>query len=669
MEKNHITKVISGDPRQAQTVRNLNIFVPRVQAIGKRWGHKPCRALFVLKDDKQVLDDLVYPLGIPVSRPAWWYGKAAQQSRSRDSGGHVFEFATVSDPAHVVLGETNDLIMHIHVIVHAWMGHVHLFTNNRWHRETEQKTALQRFAQDEQFVRGLVADPRWGWDRYEYYADAAHALEHHSGELPTPITPTDEELREALQRKMEQLEAAFTLATTEPDREAIAADIRDTAKLLSCHPIQPTTDLLGFLLDPDNTKHLTDEARRIIEITRFENRYSTQVVGRTKILYEGLSHFVDRRMPHEPELDLIRLGMGRMIDTAYYDTMHDAWPIYIYSDPYDLGESIIEYIDDTHSRVVGEQTVKVRRIKVLGDADIAAGGEYALAVPHVTLKDEELDGAEERFPAPEYSIVGNQVYKYEVRQIADGDFIDGDIVETTEVNDVKVPVWDRSYLLEVAEHFDDMRLFHTFLTEDFFEKLHKKSLKWVKKMIMLINGKLKQVHWDPNFIFEGDRFPQTLQEMFEVCQIWMNQLQMSGWVGMYFGYGAPQFPVSQTTLYQMLQIIQTVASYDQDKRQFKRQMLLRTGLQWLPNIKLVDTGRYNNAAMFTLRHEYDPDFGPLQQEYARQTMRYYWRLVGKVRLLTMEILTDSFGRPWGPPRPYQYSCDNGKTVKERWISG
>ena len=97
-------KVLSSDPREAQVVRNLNVLVPRVLSVGNRWGFDPCRAIFRLKSDQQVLDDLVYPLGVPVSRNAWWYGKAAQQSRSQGQGGHVFEFATISDPAEVVLG-------------------------------------------------------------------------------------------------------------------------------------------------------------------------------------------------------------------------------------------------------------------------------------------------------------------------------------------------------------------------------------------------------------------------------------------------------------------------------------------------------------------------------------------------------------------------------------
>lgn len=619
------SKVLSNDPRERQVIHNLNVMIPRILSVGNRWGFDPCRAIFRLKSDQQVLDDLVYPLGVPVSRPAWWYGKAAQQSRAQGQGGHVFEFATISDPAEVVLGSTNDLTMHLHVIIHAWLGHVYLFTRNRWHDETDQKNVLHKFKRDEEFVRSLVANTReWGWDRYEYYADAAHALEMFSGPLPTNWhAPTDDELREELKAKLDKLKAAHALATTTPDKKAIEADLYDTHRQLECHPIMPTGDMLGFLADPDNTSHLPEEARRIISMTRMENRYSSQVVGRTKILHEGVSHWVDRRIPHDPELDLIRLGMDKMIDTAQYDTMHDAWPIAWYSDPYALGEAIIDYIDETYSRKIGTEEIEFPRIKLLTAEDIATGD----------------------YPDSEA----------------------GDIVETDEIKKVTVDKWDRSFLHEVCRNYDDQMLFHRFLTEDFFEKLHKKSLGWVKKMIMLINKRLKTVRWDPQFVFEGDRFPLTLEQMFEVVSIWMNQIQMADWLG-HFGYGAPRFPVSQSMLYQMQQIIQTVAAYDQDKHGFKRSMTLRTGLQALPNIKIVDTGRHNNAQMWTLRHEYDPDFGPLKQGYARETLRLFWRLCGdKVRLITMEILTDSYGRPWGPPRPYQYSTDNGKTVKERWL--
>jgi spore cortex formation protein SpoVR/YcgB (stage V sporulation) len=607
----HASQVLSSEPRMRQLVRNLNIMLPRVREVGLRFGSRPCRTLFHIKSDQQVLDDLIYPCGTPISRNAWWYGKQAHQMKRQAQSYHVFEFATISDPAHVVLGETNDITMHILVIIHAWLGHVHGFTHNIWHNETEQTSCLQKFAQDEEFVRKLVEDPQYGWEKYEYYADAAHALELHSGPLPIDRSiPSDDELRDQLRNRLEELKSAHTLAMTEPDRLAVEADIRDVVKLLSCHPISPTDDLLGFLLDPANTNSLTDNERRIVEMTRFENRYVSQVLGRTKILHEGISHWLDRRIPMQPELELASLGYGVILDSGRYDTMHDSYPVYVYSDPYALGEAILDYVDEKHSKYLGKKTVSFTRLHC----------------------DES-----------------------------------GDLHETDEVVETEVDDWDRSFFWDVINTYDDMRLFHTFLTEEFFEKLHKKTMAWVEKMVMTINKILKDRGWNEALIFEGERFPRTLEEFYEVIVIWLGQIQAGQWIN-WFGYGGPQFPVSQITLWQMLQIVQIIASYDEDKVEFLRQSLLHTSLQAVPNIKLVDTGRENRAGMWTLRHEYDPDFGPLKQGHARQTLRYYWRFSGPIRLLTMELLTDGYGRPWGPPRPYQYFTENGETVKERWLS-
>jgi spore cortex formation protein SpoVR/YcgB (stage V sporulation) len=605
-------QVVSNDPLMRQRVRNLNILVQRVQAINDRLGLKPCRTIFVKKSDAQVLDDLVYPLGVPISRPAWYYGKAVTQQRSQGYGGHVFEFANISDPAHVVLGSTNDLVMDLDVIVHAWSGHVNIFTNNVWHGETERHSVLQWFAQNEAFVNSLTADTvNWGWDRYEYYDDAAHALENHSGEFPrNPDRISDDEHREILRHNLQDLQNAYKLANSEQDRQAIADDIRDVGRLLECHPIIPTSDILGFYADEKNS-NLPEEVRRILTITRFENRYSTGVLGRTKILHEGYAHLVDAWLPREPELDLMRLGFGMFLDNAKNDVMHDAYPIYWYSDPYALGQSIMHYVRDTTMKQIGTETISFRRLDM----------------------------------SPE-----------------------GDIIESDEIATREVPKWDMTELNRLRDSFDDFRMFDTYLTPEFFEEyLHKKALGWVNKMVMMINKVLKDVRWDPNMIFEGERFPRTLFDTYQVVTTWLNQLQLAPLVSGWLGYGAPGFPVSEASLSQMMQIVQMVAAYDEDKVAFKRNMLMRTSMFYQPNIKIVDTGRYNNAGMTTLRHEYDPDFGPLKQSHARNTLKFHWRLSGPVRLLTHEILTDATGRPWGPPRPYQYFTDNGKTVKERWL--
>ncbi len=127
------------------------------------------------------------------------------------------------------------------------------------------------------------------------------------------------EARAALRQRLEDLKHQHTLAKTDPDRKSIETDIRDIAKTLSCHPLSPTTDLLGFLASEDNPHTLLPEVKEILDITRYENRYSTQVIGRTKTIHEGVSHWFDAELPLRPELDLIRLGVDRVFDAAKYD--------------------------------------------------------------------------------------------------------------------------------------------------------------------------------------------------------------------------------------------------------------------------------------------------------------------------------------------------------------
>ena len=64
------SEILTSDPLQAQRVRNLQILLPRIKAIGDRYGCAPCRAIFRKKTDIQLMDDLIYPLGTPVSRKA-----------------------------------------------------------------------------------------------------------------------------------------------------------------------------------------------------------------------------------------------------------------------------------------------------------------------------------------------------------------------------------------------------------------------------------------------------------------------------------------------------------------------------------------------------------------------------------------------------------------------
>ncbi len=289
--------------------------------------------------------------------------------------------------------------------------------------------------------------------------------------------------------------------------------------------------------------------------------------------------------------------------------MHDAWPIYWYSDPYALGQELIYYVDSKHSRKVGTEIIKVRRLKLLTQEDIVAGGKYMEAVPDHVDAD------------------GKTVVRYEERDINEEvGASPADLIELDEFKEVEVDVWDREEFWSVLNTFDDNRLFPTYLTEGVLREAAQEGVGLGEEIHHVHQPYPARSALGSNLIFDGDRFPADAAGDVQVIQIWMNQLQMSSWIGQWFGYGAAPFPVSQVVLWQMLQIVQTVASCDDaDKNEFKRHMLLRTGLLALPNIKLVDTGRENKTPYWTLRHEYDSDFGPLKQSHARQTLRYFWR--------------------------------------------
>jgi spore cortex formation protein SpoVR/YcgB (stage V sporulation) len=105
-------------------------------------------------------------------------------------------------------------------------------------------------------------------------------------------------------------------------------------------------------------------------------------------------------------------------------------------------------------------------------------------------------------------------------------------------------------------------------------------------------------------------------------------------------------------LFASAQVLQICLGYDQNKHAIRRQLVLRTGARWIPNIYVVDDGR-NTDGVLTLKHEFDPTYGPLKPSECRDTLKYFRRLYGRpVRLLTQEVREDRQGNPIGGPVPY-----------------
>jgi len=166
-----------------------------------------------------------------------------------------------------------------------------------------------------------------------------------------------------------------------------------------------------------------------------------------------------------------------------------------------------------------------------------------------------------------------------------------------------------------------------------------------------------------------DPLPYSLEELMGIIEKW-NELAETGQQMQQMGM--PPFPVHPQTLKSLATIIQIVAAFDQDKKKFRKMMVMRTGYHSVPVIKIVDGGPLSlndNTGTLTLAHHFDPDYGFLLQSECRDTVKFAVRIWGRpVRLITMEQQQDKFGRPIGQPRPYEYVSDEDGEVRERWLA-
>ncbi|MBX9720809.1 MAG: hypothetical protein K2X81_05410, partial [Candidatus Obscuribacterales bacterium] len=150
-----------------------------------------------------------------------------------------------------------------------------------------------------------------------------------------------------------------------------------------------------------------------------------------------------------------------------------------------------------------------------------------------------------------------------------------------------------------------------------------------------------------------------------VVELWGNAAEMSQQV--HSQAGAPIFPVPTQLLQEVGTVLQIIGSFDANPHKARRQLVLRTAYHSKPMIWLQDTGRRSDG-VWTLKHEFDPNFGPLKQSEAKDTLKYMRRLTGEpIRLLTMDQKEDSQGRPIGPLMPYEYYTADGVTVTDGFV--
>lgn len=586
--------------------RNLKEFDDRLTAAGTRHGLRPFRTIYELVSDEQMIRLIPYTM-MPTHYGHWSFGKKYEQQIKESKGFHIFEAVINSNPSHCYLGVTNELLMQVLVMAHAKWGHVDFFAHNFRFKETRPESLDERLAQNKEYIRRLIERPDFGIERVEYILDAVHAIDDHCGSVPMLEDPASEkEARVKLENRLLELQLKVPKLVSEFEKKGLTAEIAEIEAKLKNMPIHPTDDLLAFLMDEKNNPRLSDEARGLIAIGRDQARY-LKPQGLTKIKNEGWASFWEEELLKSPELDF---PLEWKIGCAPFFSMHQRTITDIWFNPYNLGLRVYKGIDRKYGFDEGEETVRV------------------------------------------------PVLKREVTE-------DGDEVWThgKRTKKVKVVKRNRDKMFQVRAQCDDVSFLRSYLTEDILLEMNEEGLEWVRTVMKQINRRLAQLGWSPETIV--DPLPIDLEGLMAVVEKWSALAEQTELLRP--DLGSPPFPVPMQTLQSMGTVLQIVGAYVEDKAKLKQMLLLRTGYASVPIIVVVDSGHFTDGSL-TLRQEYDENFGPLMQSECRDTVRYVRRLWGRpVRLLTKEIESDRNGRPLGPPRAFEYYCDEDGEVKERFL--
>lgn len=600
--------------------RNIMMWDGRLQAAARRFGLKPYPTRYEMVTDDQMVRLIPYTM-LPSRYRHWSFGKRYEE-QAKNFGGHIFEAVINSNPSFCYLGTTNLMPMQVLVMGHATYGHVDFFANNFLFKESGAPYIIEKLAQHAEFVKNLQEDPTYGVQKVEYILDAAHALDDHVGWLPTVKGKVKEaELRKMLEADLVNLIQRRNGSISDFEKDGLTAQIKELESQLRRDPIVPTDDILGYMIK--HNPRLSEKEKGLLACVRDEALY-LQPQARTKIMNEGWASFWEKYLLLQPEVGID--GTNWALEMSSYWSMHDRTATDFYFNPYTVGLFVFNDIFET--KCTEEFEVEVDR-------------------PIFTTRP-----ATEADDNDEFCIKA----------------LNGEIIEWTgEMERVKVMQRDLTAMLNARAHHEDKSFFRQFLTEELIEKINEKALKWLQRTLRMISQLLVSRGFNPG-LAAPEPLPYSLEELMGIIEKWMELAEAGQQMEQ---MGMPPFPVPQQTLKTMATIIQIVASYDSDKKKFRKMMIMRTGYHSIPVIKIIDGGPLSlndNTGTLSLYHVFDPDFGFLKQTECRDTVKFAVRLWGRpVRLITMEQKEDRFGRPVGQPLPYEYLCDEDGEVRERWL--
>jgi stage V sporulation protein R len=278
-------------------LRRLIKIEDRIKQLCDEWGLKCMPVEFDIVPPEKMMEIMAYHNPTNISN--WKFGRDYERLKTifdTIDPNLPYEMVINDDPARAYLMRSNTLAVQALVIAHVY-AHVNFFTENKWFQKS-RRDIIEMMA--EAAKRFNDYERLYGIDEVEQVVDAGHALQWHSSPFESE-TEMDKKKRvfEQLKKQYAPTYSEFgDLVESEHKKKMIVTDTelynnKLWRKILSTTPIEPTEDILRFVID--NSRILEDWQTDILETLRTEGQYYWPNY-KTKYMNEGWATFWHEKM-------------------------------------------------------------------------------------------------------------------------------------------------------------------------------------------------------------------------------------------------------------------------------------------------------------------------------------------------------------------------------------
>jgi len=268
----------------------------RIYQIAEEEGLKFVPIEFDIVPENKMLEIMAY--GMPGQISNWKFGRDYERLKTiyeHSLGGLPMEVVITTNPARSYLMKNNTFAVQALVVAHV-VGHVSFSTMNKYHDELDKDIVSKFIAASDRFND---YERKYGIEILERTVDAGHSIYLHSS--PFETEETEDEKRQRIFKQMKQkaherVSTEFDDLFVDNNEIAMEAEVeRDLynhnlwMKLKNQIPVEPTEDILRFVID--NSRVLSDWQKDILEILRYQGRYTWPHV-KTKYMNEGFACIV-----------------------------------------------------------------------------------------------------------------------------------------------------------------------------------------------------------------------------------------------------------------------------------------------------------------------------------------------------------------------------------------